>query len=353
MTDLKRGVHTIAEIRSEPETWRKCFAELDRTGELRALDRNLQKGVEWIFVGCGSSYYVALSAAATWTLLTGEPARALPASEILLFPRLLTRPCQPVMISRSGQTTEAVEAAQYLERELRIATLGVTCGENTPLENVCAHALRLSAADEKSTVMTRSFTSMLLALQALAAVRAGNQGFLDAVHALPAQTQARLGQIEETIETLVGSRQFADYVFLGQGPFFGVAQESMLKVKEMSCSYGQCFHTLEFRHGPKAIVSPETLVTFFLSESGLAQEVAVLEEMKALGGVTLAIVNSADAAVRRSADYLVELSLAVPEAARPAAAVIPGQMLGFHTGIRKGFNPDEPRNLTRVVMLED
>jgi glucosamine--fructose-6-phosphate aminotransferase (isomerizing) len=81
--------------------------------------------------------------------------------------------------------------------------------------------------------------------------------------------------------------------------------------------------------------------------------VSVLEEIKALGGKTFAITNSANAAVRCSADYLVELSLDAPEVARAAASVIPGQLLGFYTGLKKGLNPDEPRNLSRVVMLQN
>jgi len=120
----------------------------------------------------------------------------------------------------------------------------------------------------------------------------------------------------------------------------------------MSCSYAQAFHTLEFRHGPKAIVSPETLLTFFVSESGFADEVSVLREMKELGATTFVVSNSISAAIRASADYSIELSLDVPEVARPAAAVIAGQLLGFYTGMRKGFNPDRPRNLSRVVMLD-
>src|SRR6202023_3513050 len=126
---------------------------------------------------------------------------------------------------------------------------------------------------------------------------------------LPGQVAPRLNDMQATVRSLVDSRAYADYVFLGQGPFFGIAQESMLKVKEMSCSYAQGFHTLEFRHGPKAIVSPETLITFILSESGFDAEVAVLEEIKKLGGATLVVTNAANAAVRRSADYLVELEL--------------------------------------------
>jgi glucosamine--fructose-6-phosphate aminotransferase (isomerizing) len=193
---------------------------------------------------------------------------------------------------------------------------------------------------------------MLLALQSLAAERGGRTDFAAALRTLPGAVERQMANMRSVVRSVVDSQTFADYVFLGQGPFFGIAQESMLKVKEMSCSYAQCFHTLEFRHGPKAIVSPETLVTFFLSDSGLEAEAAVLEEMHELGGRTLVIANTANAHVRKFADYLIELSLDVPEAARAAAAVIPGQLLGFHTGIRKGLNPDEPRNLTRVVMLE-
>jgi glutamine---fructose-6-phosphate transaminase (isomerizing) len=346
------GAHTIAEILSEPATWKECLQRVESTAELQSLNEQLPRNIEWVFIGCGSSFYLAQSAAASWSVLTGEKARAIPASEILLFPQTVPVPCQPVLISRSGHTSEAVEAAEYLERSMNIRTLAITCGTNTPIQKVSSHCIVLPEADEKSTVMTRSFTSMLLVLQSLAAIRGDRRDFLDGVSALPGQVAKRLKEVHETVKSLVQDHTFADYVFLGQGPFFGIAQESMLKVKEMSCSYAQSFHTLEFRHGPKAIVSPETLITFILSESGFDAEVAVLEEIKALGGVTFAITNTANAAARHSADYVVELSLAMPEVARAAASVIPGQLLGFYTGLKKGLNPDKPRNLSRVVMLE-
>lgn len=346
------GAHTIAEILSEPATWKACLQRMNGTAELQALNEELPRAIEWVFIGCGSSFYLAQSAAASWSILTGEKARAIPASEIMFFPQTLPVPCQPVLISRSGHTSEVVEAAEYLERKLNIRTLAITCGTDTPIQKVSAHCIVLPDADEKSTVMTRSFTSMLLVLQSLAALRATRRDFLDGVRDLPEHVAKKLNGIHETIKALVQTNTFADYVFLGQGPFFGIAQESMLKVKEMSCSYAQSFHTLEFRHGPKAIVSPETLITFILSESGFDAEVAVLDEIKTLGGKTLVIANRANATVHRAADYLVELSLDVPEVGRAAANVIPGQLLGFYTGIKNGSNPDEPRNLSRVVVLE-
>lgn len=349
----RAGANTLAEILSEPDTWSKCFTALDERDELRHVERLLPSGRTIVFIGCGSSYYLALAAAATWSLLTGEDARAIPASEVLLFPKLLPRDFSTVLISRSGRTSEVIEAGQYLKGQNQKATLAITCATGTPIEDVAAETIHLPDADEKSMVMTRAFTSMLLALQRLAAERSYAAEFAAGIRSLSHEVQPRMPEVDTTIRRLVGSRAFEDYVFLGQGPFFGIAQESMLKLKEMSCSYAQCFHTLEFRHGPKAIVSPETLVTFLLSESGFDAEVSVLQEIKELGATTLVVTNRANQPVRDSADYLVELALRAPELARGAAFVIPGQLLGFHTGIRKGLDPDNPRHLSRVVMLED
>lgn len=349
----KAGANTRSEILSEPETWKKCLAELDAKGELRKLQTGLSlQEREWIFVGCGSSYYLALIASATWSLLTGEAARAIPASEILLFPNLLPRDSRTALISRSGRTSEIIQAGKYLMEQNRMAAIAITCERGAPIEHLARQTIVLTEADEKSTVMTRSFTSMLLVLQMLAAEFGGQREVASGICTLADEMEPHMQEIDSIICALAKAHVFADYVFLGQGPFHGVAQEAMLKVKEMSCSYAQCFHTLEFRHGPKAIVSPETLVTFFLSESGFEPEVCVLQEIKELGAVTLVITNAANAAVRESSDYLIELSLDVPEVARAAGALIPGQLLGFHTGIRKGLDPDNPRNLSRVVMLE-
>src|SRR5262249_38111074 len=151
--------------------------------------------------------------------------------------------------------------------------------------------LRVRAADEQSTVMTRSFTSMLLGLQALAALRGNQTTFGAALRRLPQQAQPVLDALHPVIRDFIRQRRFANYVFLGQGPLFGIVNECMLKVKEMSCSTAQEFHTLEFRHGPKAVVDRKTLVTFLISESGADAETEVLREIKALGATTLVVTN--------------------------------------------------------------
>lgn len=347
------GAHTRDEIYSEPRCWGTCLDHLKASGQADRLLRETSLNKTWLFVGCGSSYYLAMAAAASWTALTGAQARAVPASELLLFWSLAVPggvEFQPVLISRSGHTSEILSVAERLKAQ-GIPSSAVTCAPGQPLEQMAAAALCLPDADEKSTVMTRSFSSMLTGIQFLAAKAAKNQEFLKSLESLPERAQAALDSMISPVESFVTGGEFADYVFLGQGPNYGLACEGALKVQEMSCSYSQAFHTMEFRHGPKSIVEPRTLIAFLLSNEGSEAEIDVLEEVKSLGGSTLVVVNEADERTRRAADLLIELQTGPDDYAGLAARALPGQLLGLFTGLKKGLDPDRPRHLSRVVTL--
>lgn len=350
-----RSTHTLGEILSQPEIWPACQRQLASDSAFKSAAARLTSAKEILFVGCGSSLYLAESAAAAWTLTTGRRTRALPASELLLFPNLCqldVADLQVVVISRSGKTSEAVRAADFLTKKQHLPTLGITCAVDSELSKVCDLTVALPTADEKSMVMTRSFTSMLYLLMQLAEAQRSNPSSASAIEKVSGALASRLQALNGRIESFVAGHAFADYIYLAQGPFFPVVREAALKVTEMSCSYAQPYHTLEFRHGPKSIVAPETCLTFLLSESAMEAESEVLVEMKQLGGTIIAICNHAPDSVRRSADLLVELEAEVPELALLAPFLVPAQLLGFHTGVKKGFNPDEPKNLSRVVILD-
>ncbi len=349
-----QNLNTITEILSQPEVWRKVLAELPGSAACKSFLANAAGRKEWLFVGCGTSYYLAEAAAANWTMLTGRRARAVPASEILLFPDLLQLDAtglQAIVISRSGKTSEAVRAAEVLNHR-GVPAFGITCVANSDLTRVCESTLAIAAADEQSLVMTRSFTSMLLALTYLAASLGETNDTSAAFDELSSRLGLQIDSYSDRVESFVAKHSFEDFIYLGQGPFFPIAREGCLKITEMSCSYAQAYHTLEFRHGPKSVVSPQTCLTFFLSESGMDAESEVLSEMKALGGKVIGICNRTTDAVRRSCDLLFEFNLTVPEPLLAAASIVPAQLLGFHAAIKKGLNPDEPKNLSRVVILD-
>lgn len=234
-TDKTREAITPNEILSQPRCWEECFKALDEGKQLERAEERLTKDAEYLFIGCGSSYYISQAAAASWGMITGTRARAVPASELLLFPDLVlsgSAKCQPILVSRSGHTSEIVRAAQYLERARNIRTLAISCSEHHPLAEISSCTIYLLPADEKSVVMTRSFTAMLLGLQSLAACFAQRKEITEGLRQLPAGVQPILDSVNPRIQEFVQSRTFADYVFLGQGPLFGIASEGQLKIKE-------------------------------------------------------------------------------------------------------------------------
>jgi glucosamine--fructose-6-phosphate aminotransferase (isomerizing) len=219
------------------------------------------------------------------------------------------------------------------------------------LEKLCTHTFKLDWADEKSTVMTRSFTAILLAFQRLGLKFVGDNQHSAALDALPQKGQEWLDAHAAKIQAFAGKRKFADYVFLGQGVHYWLAQEAGLKVTEMSSSYAQVYHSLEFRHGPRSIAGPNTLITFYISDAAKDAEITLVRELKELGAVTNVIVNRATPELKAHSDLLTELALDVPEFARYAVTAIPAHLLGTAVGLRKGLNPDAPKNLTRAVVL--
>ena len=357
MTDRSDGLQkfaTLEEILSQPETWQAELAQLERNPLVAQILEETAATAEWLFVGCGTSYYLAEAAAFSWIKLTGLRARALPASELLLFPnvaQLHTPGLRAVIISRSGSTSEAVRAAVLLREEFRIPTLGITCTANSALQESCDLTLTIANAHEKSLVMTKSFSTMLMALQYLAAKKSGDLEFVQAMSRMARHCEDQFAALSAEIRTFVDGHRFDDFVFLGQGPFHGLAREGALKVMEMSCSYSQFFHTLEFRHGPKAVVSPRTCLTFFLSETGATAESEVLAEMKKLGGAIIAVCNHSTESLKRNSDLVVELGFAGPEIVTLWPSIVSSQLLGFFNGIRKKLNPDAPQNFERVVIL--
>lgn len=348
------GHHTLAEIFSQPEIWRETSKQLGQSRILDELSGTFSARSPWLFVACGSSYYLCQLVAAVWQEVFQLRCTGVPASEFLFATRETlgrTGAQQVVLVSRSGETTEVLRAAEILKRDAAMATLGVTCGANSALEKLCRHTLKLAWADEQSTVMTRSFTSMLMAFERLGAALVGKSEMAAALDVIPEKVSLWLKANAAKIQVFAAKRRFADLVFLGQGAQYWLAQEAALKVTEMSSSYAQAYHTLEFRHGPRSIASRNTLITFLISDAAKEEETLLVSELKELGAATFVVVNRATPALARSSDLLVELGLDEAEFARLAPTAIPAQLLGTAIGLRKGLNPDAPKNLSRVVTL--
>jgi glucosamine--fructose-6-phosphate aminotransferase (isomerizing) len=324
---------------------------MDRLDLKRLVGDKNPRTVKWLFAGCGSSYHLAQAAASTFRILLNVSAQAVAVSEILFWPEPVINAKSdvfPVLISRSGRTSEVLRAAELFGQR-GVKYMALTCDANE-LAQISERTLQLPVF-EHGVVMTASFTSMLLALQYIAADFSEDKSFKDALYSLPLALNELLlkyaGELEQFSRVPID-----DISILGQGPLHPIAQEVALKIMESSSTYTQFFHTLEFRHGPMSIVSEKMMVGALLSETGYRDESAVLLEMKGLGARTLAIANRISPEVKQSADLAIELGLSVPEIGRLVIYLVWGQLLGGYLGLRKGLDPDAPQNLSRVVMID-
>jgi glucosamine--fructose-6-phosphate aminotransferase (isomerizing) len=346
----------LAEILSQPQVWRRTEVQLKQAGTLERLAAIFSPRSPWLFVGCGSSYYLSRLIAALWTKYLYIPATGVPASELLFAPEETLRRIgaeQVVLMSRSGETTEILRAAEMLREHKSLQTLAVTCNPSSQLQKLCTHTFELHWADERSTVMTRSFTAILLAFQRLGLQFVNDQQLSTSLDLLPRKGREWLGANARKIQEFAGRRKFSDYVFLGQGVHYWLAQEAGLKVTEMSSSYAQVYHSMEFRHGPRSIAAPQTLITFYTSDAARDEEITLAHELKELGAAICVIVSHAGEELEKHFDLVVDLGLDAPEFARYAVTAIPAHLMGTAIGLRKGLNPDAPKNLTRAVVLSD
>jgi glucosamine--fructose-6-phosphate aminotransferase (isomerizing) len=142
------------------------------------------------------------------------------------------------------------------------------------------------------------------------------------------------------------------FYFLGSGLQYGIACEAMLKMKEMSLSYSEAYHTLEFRHGPMSMVNERTLVVGLISEEAGQQEAAVLAEMQKRGAQTLAVYENDDHLNLGNSSQIVRLQSGLPAWARPVLYLPVLQLMAYYRAMGRGQNPDRPANLEAVVSLK-
>ena len=287
-----------AEIASQPECWRQAIAvarglagtaDLGKPGERLAL------------VGCGTSWFVA-QVAASWREAAGlGETDAFAASEVP------NRPYDRIIaITRSGTTTEVLELLDRVKGS--IPTTVILGDLDTPALQAADTVVDLSFADEQSVVQTRFATSALLLF------RTAWRGDVDG---LPEAAEAAI-----TADLDPAWPAAEQSTFLGQGWTVGLAHEAALKFRETSSSWAESYPAMDYRHGPISIAAPGRTV-WMLGEPpvGLAEDVA------ATGATWIADGH----------DPLVQLVNV------QRVAVVRARALGL--------NPDEPRNLTRSVVL--
>ena len=299
------------EIASQPECWSKA---IDMAGSAESALPG--PGERVAAIGCGSSLNVARSYAALREAAGQGETDAFPASEVSVTRRY----DRLVYISRTGTTTEVLDALRRAPRGMR--TTAVTADPDAPLAREASQVVLLDFADERSVVSSRFITSSIVLLRAhlTACPRAGARagaGLEADVRALP---DAAAQEIARPLPP--GLAEHTEFTFLGRGWAAAVADEAALKLREASRTWAESYPALEYRHGPVS-VSDENTVVWALGEV----PADLLADARRTGATVIA--SDAD----------------------PLAALIGAQRLAVVLAERKGIDPDQPRALSRSVIL--
>ena len=269
------GSKTATEIAQQPDVWRELGALLTGVGaEVDAFLRPLldRPDLRVVLTGAGSSAFAGELLAPALARATGRRVDAVATTTIVGDPGAVFVEDVPTLLvsfARSGNSPESVAAVRLAEQQLgSVWHLLVCCNAESDLARTFAgddRALTLPlppATHDEGFAMTSSFTSMVLACWF---ALTGTAAAPEAVDRLARAAEQVLAT--ETEVAALADQGFRRVVYLGSGALTGMAREAALKLLELTAGDVLGYHEspLGFRHGPKAMLTDDTLVVVLRS----------------------------------------------------------------------------------------
>jgi len=353
--------HTLREILQQPETWevtgRQMAGAHARLGEALAAG-GIRDGGSLALTGSGSSLFAAECVTLPVQASLGTFVQALPAGLLLTHAAACLpagRPFLLVSLARSGNSPESAAAVDLLlEARPEGRHLILTCNGGGRLATHYAGDERVlvmvldERTNDKSLVMTSSYTNLVVAAGALGRLR--DPTGLERRTALLASVAREVVRGHGDALASCARGRFGSAVYLGTGPALAGAREAALKMLEMTGGrvgvLAESF--LGLRHGPMSAVHDDTLVVAFLSPEPQARayELDVLRELgrKGLGDARVLVGEELPPELVRDGDVGVS-PRGLDALAEDAAAVVDvlvGQLLAFFRCRHLGGKPDAP-----------
>jgi glucosamine--fructose-6-phosphate aminotransferase (isomerizing) len=310
-------------------------------------------------LGCGSAYYAGLAGAHLLESLTRVPADAEPASEFRYRNPVVEPDVLYVAVSQSGETADTLAAVREVRRKGG-RVLGVVNVVGSTIARECDGGIYLHAGPEVSVCSTKSFTCTLVAF-ALLALHLGRIRDLSparglrlvrALERLPAQIAAVLDDGTGVRAVAEAMAPRANVFFLGRAGGFPVALEGAQKLKEVSYIHAEAYPASELKHGPLALISPETPTVLVLPRDDLYEKsLSSLEEIRARRGPVIAVTHAGDPELPAKAGDVLLVPQTEPEL-NPILLTLPLQLLAYHAAVSLGRDVDQPRNLAKSVTVE-
>jgi glucosamine--fructose-6-phosphate aminotransferase (isomerizing) len=364
-----RGVHDhfmLKEILEQPDACERTLkGRIDlqfntaHLGGLNMTPRDLLDITRVKILGCGSAYYSGIGGAHLVEALTRIPAEAEPASEFRYRNPVIEKDCLYIAVSQSGETADTLAAVHEVRRKGG-RVLGVVNAVGSSIARTCDGGIYMHAGPEVSVASTKTFTCTLVAFALLALhlgrIRdlspAAGRRLIEALQRLPDQMRELLHEAEQVRSLARAYADRANAFFIGRANGYPVALEGAQKLKEIAYVHAEAYPASELKHGPLALISPETPTVVILPRDHLYEKsLSSLEEVRARKGPVIAVTHAGDDRLPTKVDDTVFVPASEPELA-PILMTLPLQLFAYYTALELGRDIDQPRNLAKSVTVE-
>ena len=361
--------NTYREILQQPHAWLEEYENLVREkGRIAAFLRQfLTPETDVVLTGAGTSAFIGDALCPVLRKQGWNRCRAVATTDLVTHMSSYLSKSTPLLLisfARSGNSPESVavvnKANAYCQQ---VAHIFITCNENGELalrgneKNTCLILLPKQTND-LSLAMTSSFSTMLLTGCMLAKIDTIEKE-ADFVKATVENAQYILDNCQSMIKS-VASSSFSRGIFLGSGELRGIAEECHLKLQELTDGAIVCkFDSfLGFRHGPKAVVKPDSLVVYLTTDDEEVQiyERDLIRQVAANNPQTKQIIVSCGKKVNVDVHPTAEIVMPNGSLQTGIYGLVPyvlvGQLLGYNASLAHDLCPDTPSvsgNISRVV----
>lgn len=364
---------TLSEIFEQPVALAQTLAAYSKENHLRdslwsAVSAALEGKSRLIIAASGSSRHAGMLGEIMMEELSGIAVDVEYASEYVYRRRDSVLDPAVLVISQSGETADTLAALR--EAKLRgEPSISVTNVAGSSMAREADVSLLTNAGKELAIAATKSFVTQLslLYLMALLLGRDRNQmtgeqieSHLQGLAGLPSLIERSLDGWEKQMKMVAESFHAAEaFLFLGRGLHYPIAREGALKLKEMSYLHAEAYPTGELKHGPNALLGPDSplvvLATYDehnpMSMVRYEKTLQLLRDIAGQQSHTLAIATEGDSQISELSRSCVYVP-AAPEFLAPFLEIVPLQLFAYHMSVQRGNNVDKPRNLVKAVVVE-
>jgi glucosamine--fructose-6-phosphate aminotransferase (isomerizing) len=344
----------------ESEKVRKGESEISPSA-LPTFSPSPQLPAKIISVACGTSAHSALVGKFLIERIARIPVEVDYGSEFRYRDPLVNDTMAVLGITQSGETADTL-AAMSTARAQGARVWSIVNAIGSQAERVSDGFIGMRAGPEIGVASTKTFVASIVDQYLLACALA--QGSADEGQRAKAMEMAKqLATLPGLISHVLNpnpiyeelANRFHDrkhFLFLGRGVNYPIALEGALKLKEISYIHAEGYPAGEMKHGPIALID-ETMpvVCIVVKDSVYDKMISQVEQVKARGGIVIAVATEGDEFIQQKADYVISVP-AAPELLTPVLTAIPMQRLAYEMAVRLGCDVDQPRNLAKSVTVE-